>query len=60
MPIYEYKCWCGKTQEKIKKISERDEPVPCSQNACTGFATRVVSAPAYVNGGFYDALPKVK
>lgn len=60
MPIYEYKCSCGHVQEHIKKISERDKSVNCSYNGCRGLATRVLSAPAYVNGGFYDALPKAK
>ncbi|AIX11982.1 FmdB-like transcriptional regulator [Citrobacter phage Moon] len=58
MPVYNYKCPCGDTFEKIKKISERDEPMNCTNKDCkfVGFAKRTVAAPKSVHGGFYDNL----
>lgn len=59
MPMYEYECSCGNRFEAIRKISERDEPIACKNpEGCLGLAKRVVTAPAYVHGGFYDSLPK--
>lgn len=54
MPMYDYKCVCGLTFEKNRKISERDEPLNCPDEKCknVGFAKRVVSAPAV----HYDGL----
>ncbi|BBC78057.1 FmdB-like transcriptional regulator [Escherichia phage EcS1] len=55
MPIYEYHCTiCAEKIEKIRKISERDEPVECTALMCEGIAERSVTAPGYVHGGFYD------
>ncbi|AKJ73192.1 hypothetical protein PKO111_128 [Klebsiella phage PKO111] len=55
MPTYDYKCTkCGDEFEKMRKISERDEPLNCTNEKCkgVGFAKRVVSAPAV----HYDGL----
>ncbi len=58
MPIYVYKCACGRTQEKIRKISEREQPVQCDNFGCNELATPTVTAPGFVHGGFYDSLTK--
>lgn len=59
MPIYDYKCSCGYKFELLRKISERDERVACTNpKGCSGLAERAVTAPAFVHGGFYDSLSK--
>ncbi len=42
MPVYEYGCDCGERFEKIKPISEYQEPSPCPK--CGVSAGRVMSA----------------
>jgi putative FmdB family regulatory protein len=35
MPMYEYRCpKCGAEFEKLLRVSERDEPQPCSNKEC--------------------------
>ncbi|MDF1565562.1 MAG: zinc ribbon domain-containing protein [Deltaproteobacteria bacterium] len=51
MPLYEYRCQpCERTFEKIRRISEREEPVPCPE--CGEPAGPQMSAFA-VGGGSY-------
>ena len=55
MPTYDYKCTeCGDEFEKMRKISERDAPLNCTNPKChgVGFAKRVVSAPAVHYDGY--------
>ncbi|WCZ66273.1 hypothetical protein [Yersinia phage MHG19] len=54
MPMYEYHCAeCGDKIEKIRKISERDEPIKCVSPSCEGIAYRnKVVAPAVHYKGF--------
>lgn len=54
MPIYVYKCEsCQTVKDKIRKVSERDEPLECE---CGSKMERAITVPSYVNGGFYDSL----
>lgn len=53
MPTYDYKCEaCGETVEKIRKISDRDEPLKCKFLNCEGQMKRAVTAAAV----HYDGL----
>lgn len=54
MPLYEYKCSCGHKVEKIKKVSERDNLIPCDNpKGCLGLMEReTVVAPAVHYNGF--------
>lgn len=54
MPMYEYHCClCAEKIEKIRKISERDEPIECTALMCEGIAYRnKVVAPAVHYKGF--------
>lgn len=53
MPTYDYKCEaCGEQAEKMRKVSERDNPIECPILNCEGQMHRTVSAPAV----HYDGL----
>lgn len=57
MPMYDYECEaCGEQIEKIRKLSERDDPMPCKFLNCEGNMSRLVSSPKHVHGGFYDNI----
>lgn len=58
MPIYVYECPNGHSQEKLRKISERDKPLKCGNSECEEDAVPTVTAPGFVHGGFYDSLTK--
>lgn len=53
MPLYDYKCSCGHKTEKMRKIIDRDNPVPCnSPKGCLGLMERevVVSLAVHYKG----------
>ena len=45
MPIYEYRCDCGCTTTKIRKVEERDNPCDCEN--CGKNTKRVVSTGSF-------------
>ena len=54
MPIYEYACPdCGEVTEKLRKVSEREDPVSCSK--CGGATKKKVSESSFQlkGGGWY-------
>jgi putative FmdB family regulatory protein len=56
MPIYEYKCQsedCAEVQEKLRKIAEADDPLPCER--CGSQTKRMVSQASFQlkGGGWY-------
>ena len=45
MPIYEYRCECGRGEDKLLPLSERDEPQVCS---CGKTMQRLMSVASFV------------
>lgn len=43
MPIYEYKCSCGRVLVALRSIKDRENPVDCDR--CGGKAEFVISSP---------------
>ncbi|AFU63960.1 FmdB-like transcriptional regulator [Salmonella phage STML-198] len=53
MPIYDYMCEaCDEKIEKMRKVSERDEPIECSFLNCEGKMFRETAAPAVHYNGY--------
>lgn len=44
MPVYTYRCECGRDFDKIAPISAASEPQTCPDTECQKLAPRVMSA----------------
>ena len=56
-PIYEYRCPNGHVHERLRKISERDNPASCL--VCMGQALPIISLPHIEPDGVYSYEPNV-
>ncbi|MEZ7211430.1 zinc ribbon domain-containing protein [Pantoea ananatis] len=56
MPMYDFECDCGQQFEAIRRINERDK-AQCPY--CFSEARQMLTAPAGINGGFYDNSVRV-
>tara|TARA_R110002126_G_scaffold59475_4_gene155845 strand:- start:1738 stop:2181 length:444 start_codon:yes stop_codon:yes gene_type:complete len=50
MPIYEYKCACGRVKDKRRKADDRDNPVPCTP--CGATMLRSMGSMKMLGAGF--------
>lgn len=51
MPTYEYVCTCGEIKAKLRKISERDDPIFCDVHPKTPMTRGVGNAGFILKGG---------
>ena len=57
MPLYEYRCSAGHVHERLRKISERDNPASCL--VCMEQALPIISLPHIEPDGVHSYAPNV-
>lgn len=57
MPLYEYRCVAGHLSTDLRRVADRNDPLPCPQ--CGLYRELLISAPHIVPDGVYSYAPNI-